>query len=151
MVAVRSVKLTIGQKRLLKLAKKLDTIPDVEFNFAHWVSQDDYSFNHLLVSQQERVLVNNRVVLSPRCGFAGCAIGWAGSMPEFQRDGLFIDDKGLPGYATYSGIYAVSMFFDVEHFEAMHLFMPAESGLGDGATPKQVAEHIRDFVKCQAR
>lgn len=151
MVAVRSVKLTIGQKRLLKLAKKLDTIPDVEFNFAHWVSQDHYSFSDFLVSQQERVLVNNRVVLSPRCGFAGCAIGWAGSMPEFRRDGLFLDDKGLPGYTVYWGLEAISMFFDLDSRDTKYLFMPVGSGLGDGATPKQVAEHIRGFVKCQAR
>jgi hypothetical protein len=53
-------------RRLLKLAAKLESLPRKDFDMGDWVYRCDES----------------------SCGTAGCAMGWAGMIPEFRRAGL---------------------------------------------------------------
>ena len=53
-------------KRLLKLADRLDAVPADQFDMHSWWHAPEGGW----------------------CGTAGCALGWAGTMPEFRRAGL---------------------------------------------------------------
>lgn len=127
-------------KRLLKLADHLDTLPRKEFDFGTW-------------SQVQS------------CGTTACALGHACTMPAFRRLGAKLvldwveseDSKflrpTLSGQEDEAGVYEVSnTLFGLNYDEVERLFYPGNafhgySGLGENATPKQVARHIRKFVK----
>jgi len=138
----------VHEKRLLKLADKLETVPRKRFNIGFWWSD------------------------SEECGTVGCALGWACTIKSFQNAGLNFETKfgGDPtfkprgseakvckaacisshGYDYFNGDYrtllGARLFFGISAHEANTLFLP--SGYpGDKATPKQVARKIRTLVK----
>jgi hypothetical protein len=140
--------------RLLTLADFLDTVPEEQFCFAMWVD-DNY---------------NGRPLRG--CGTTACAMGWATQIPEFQALGLALVDLARPyrpnmfepailgtdkaGMATITnrGLAAARFLFGLTHAQACRLFMPHddeydddENSLSEEATAKQVAEHIRRFVR----
>lgn len=145
----------IGDRRLLKLATFLEKLPSKDFNYSHWIGSNRRS----------------NEPMHPGCGTTACALGWAASMPEFRRLGLriipynaqFNDSYKLIGIPLPDGnrleTYAAAQkIFHVDHDQAQFLFRPGAAiyGLGDfdrfdapgsDATPKQVAKHIRQFVK----
>jgi hypothetical protein len=126
------------KRRLLKLAAFLEKLPPNRFNFATWVGCH----------------WNGAADLS--CGTTACALGWATTIPEFQRLGLRMRKvRGLPPFpcikrSNYYGInaahHAANKLFDLEMHESQSLFVPGY-GLNSDATAKQVAKHIRKFVK----
>ena len=137
----------MNKERLIKLADFLDTLKPVQFNFRY-------------------------VWENGPCGSVGCAMGWAPNVfPEIlerSKFGNFVfkEDKkeeyiySIDDY-TYSA--AAERLFDISHNEGYMLFTPFEelleeryvttSGLPWGgspernATPQEVANSIRDFVK----
>lgn len=157
MAATKKVTPVVGQRRLLKLAAFLDKVKRSRFYFGSWVGGDWKGAPDL------------------SCGTTACALGWAASMPEFRRLGLRIrfDDSianekwrehevvlgQLPGY------HAAARLFGLTVSEATFLFIPRECrpfrftsdrpsnpevdlvSPGEDATPRQVATHIRRFVK----
>ena len=121
----------VGNRRLLKLAAHLEKIPRERFEFAHW---------------RYEPLTEDR-----GCGTVGCAVGHACEIPSFRRAGLRMtvlnDDGATPEFGGELGFRAAALFFGISDCDSCFLFSPSSSRLGDGATPKRVAEHIREFVR----
>ena len=119
-----------GRRRLLLLAEFLETkVPRRRFVFAEVVYTP----------------YGKKGGYGKGCGTVGCAVGWMPAIPAFKRLGVTIEtvDDGFLGEA--------SRVFGISKEESCRLFMPGaakpgDSGLGDTATPKQVAKHIRAWV-----
>lgn len=148
----------VSARRLLKLAIFLEALPRKRFDYSHWVGDDWQGARDL------------------SCGTTGCALGWAATMPEFRRLGLRLMCRkrwngGLHGYAdlealgpldargstTDRSLIAAASVFGLLATEARYVFLPEHSDCGGNlpdaptgrATPKQVAAHIRRFVKAR--
>lgn len=94
---------------LVLLRDKLRTVPGGRFDIDHWFKND---------------VVEDTV---HPCGFAGCAVGWATTIPEFNAAGLVRTDAGLMRYVTaggtFSGFDAAGLVFDFPSKKmAYHLF-----------------------------
>ncbi|WP_230684392.1 hypothetical protein, partial [Streptococcus pneumoniae] len=61
----------VSKNRLNLLADFLDTLPRKKFDFSRFGNGD--------------------LRLEPSCKAAGCALGWATTIPQFRRLGLFAD------------------------------------------------------------
>lgn len=133
--------------RLLRLAQFLHELPRHRFNYetfvgSRWEGAQDLS-----------------------CGTTACALGWAATMPEFRRLGLRLlrvteNGAGSVTHTSLKDTYksdepfeAASIVFGINTDEAIYLFAPGvdgdrglKSSPSGGATPKQVAAHIRQFV-----
>lgn len=135
---------TVSRNRLLKLANFLDKLPRKRFCYSTWVGAD-WEGNQDL-----------------SCGTTACALGWAATMPEFRRLGLNLkSDNYFCNYVSLKkknkevaiDLDAASEVFGLGMVEAEYLFCPEHDdgdgnySPGDNATPKQVAKHIRKFVK----
>lgn len=132
----------VGKARLLALADFLSTIPKKKFDFSSFAN---------VVSVQE---------LQKECSSTGCALGWATAMPRFKRLGLTFSQGSFgqcqvvlpdPGRQALLNFEAASAIFGIDVREARYLFCP-EDDCEDGAlaadsSPKEVAKHIRKFVK----
>ena len=111
--------LTVGQKRLLKLADALPDVPRQAFDMRMW----------------------ERKCGLAECGFAGCTIGHAIHLKLFK--GLTFDHYNRPSYKRLIGFRAVERLFQIDETETGDLFL-----LGpNNNTPKQVSRNIRAFVK----
>lgn len=136
--------LATSNKRLLKLADFLEKLPRKRFDYSTWVGSSWEGAPDL------------------SCGTTACALGWAATMPEFRRLGLRLEkplDREV-GYITnrkldalYPSVAAVATF-GISEEEEQYLFEGKATleGFPDppsqwDATPKQVAAHIRRFVK----
>lgn len=119
--------------RLLKLADFLDALPRKKFDYSTY--------------GEERA-----------CGTVACALGWAPSLPFAKKEkaSRVLDNDYFYDFAIcgqYAGPHEVSKhLFDLNPDEHRSLFVPGPivegySGLWENATPKQVAKHIRKFVK----
>lgn len=175
-----------GHQRLLKLADFLDTLPEDSLNMLSWFRTEDgpgASVNHLYdtevkAGEEHGVFVRqdpHTFTLTPNvsfatmkeCGFAACAIGWAGSIPEFIADGFtmqaFWTDSDIfhasgaapyPRYKTHIGYSAVEGFFQLDpgylskyngDSAVGYLFGPTAYG-EQSPPPSTVAARIRQFV-----
>lgn len=132
-----SVSFDVGNRRLLKLADFLRTIPSERFYYGAWSVSD--------VGPEEWKKGEKKLT----CGTAACALGWATAIPTFKRAGL----KLVPGLVKLdhkdgtceSGFDAGASFFGITLEESDYLFSPSD---GEGnSTPKQVACKIEKFVK----
>lgn len=132
-------------RRLLKLAAFLRTIPRRRFNYNRWVG-DDWA---------------GKPDLS--CGTEACALGWAATIPAFRKLGLRLDMEQLTFYRqgrvvlgtirkgrrVIEGTEAAERVFGLTHQEATYLFVPYTTLENQGesqATPKYVARKIERFV-----
>lgn len=134
-------------KRLLKLVEFLERLPRRKFNFGVWVSGWDGA---------------------NMCGTSGCAIGWAATMPAFNRLGLkqrvretYYETTGEVVWAprgrvrrNASPLIAAQELFGMTNVESFYCFTPErylDSTLPRGpireASPKVVAEHLRRFLR----
>jgi hypothetical protein len=129
--------------RLLTLAAFLDTLPRVKFDFDVFVREDGLPMKEALKAGDHD------------CGTAGCAVGWLPAV--FPR--AFKWECGTVFGTTWNGknigppanLEAARQWFGLRYPDADTLFLPNTCGgsLGVDATPKQVADHIRTFVKEQ--
>lgn len=125
-----SVSIAVGNKRLLKLAAFLRTVPRRRFDYSTWIGEDWKGAQDL------------------SCGTTACAMGWAATMPEFRRLGLRLDE-GVPSLdGNGDGFDAAQELFGLELSESIDLFAPDDGEAN--ATPKQVAKKIEQFVKARA-
>ena len=129
----------VGNKRLLKLAKFLQTVPRERFDYNTFVGDDWKGAQNL------------------SCGTQACALGWAATMPTFRRLGLYLKQAGYPALKgdTRSHAFEVAAkLFGISIHDAHDLFSPMynwDAGIDEGsATPKYVARKIRNFVKDRA-
>lgn len=144
------MRVSVSVSRLLKLADFLDKLPRDRFAFGIWWESDP-------------VGIKSFVKKVPSCGTVGCALGWACSMPEFKRLGLYLQEiceyVAVPALVVVDesdalGIDAAVLLFGISYDEAGLLFFPRDKyrvmdtlNLPDTATPKQVARNIRKFCK----
>lgn len=148
-----TVTATVGKRRLLELVKLLQGLPRKRFDLSTWVGED----------------WQGRKDLS--CGTTGCALGWATTIPMLKRAGLRLlpYSSGPGGYVGLfqdgcethlSGEFAAEEVFGITYEEARYLFngtiLPPyefrdklKTGPEWEATPKQVAKHIKRFVKAK--
>lgn len=133
-----------GNRRLLKLAAKLEKLPRKRFDYASIVGYGWKGAQNL------------------SCGTTACAIGWAATMPEFRRLGLRLErDKwSTAAYVAENDVreFGGLVCFSLTQNDWRYLFQPSYDGTNymDGSTcyndlpatvtPKQVAKHIRKFV-----
>lgn len=131
----------VSDARLLKLAAFLKNLPRKRFDYTSWVGEGFKGAPDL------------------SCGTTACALGWAATMPEFKRLGLYIkvekgfDSDGLPEVYGYPALKrerciegdAGQVIFGLDSHEAYFLFHPMSGE--SNATPKYVARKIEAFVK----
>jgi len=147
----------IRYDRLRTLAKYLYQLPPNRFYYGRWVGADWKGAPDL------------------SCGTTACAFGHAMTMPEFTklRPGYSLVGEqqliigGLDRWRPYFCVggnhsmkpfYAGQKLFGLSHANFEFLFMP-NAGLGGvkrtspsgGATAKQVADHIRWFIRHMQR
>lgn len=118
-----------SNRRLLKLAKHLESVPPKRFNYHLFTRGAPSEFN---------------------CGTQGCALGHAVEVPEFQKLGLRIERtfgdrfSGIVYRTVNDPFHAAAAFFGVYLDEATGLFAPE---CGDPVQdPMFVSQKIRDFV-----
>jgi hypothetical protein len=132
--AAKKTTLAVYNRRLLKLADFLEKLPRQRFSFHSWVGPEWGGAQDL------------------SCGTTACALGWACTIPAFQRLGARIEqgeDCVYPDLAWKNRVdtYEVSRgLFGLTFTEHCRLFLPGWARLGENPTPKQVAKRLRDFV-----
>lgn len=131
------------KKRLLKLAAFLDKLPRKKFNFASWVSG-----------------------VSPEhpCGTAACAVGYCPvvfpkdwkytklkiDLVTFDGKELYTSKPALKGRSNDYPEYLAAKYFGISNEDAYGLFVHGPDPLATPSykiTPKQIARHIRKFLK----
>lgn len=141
-------------KRLLHLADVLDDLPRKDFDICNFMRPSKKSL----------------------CGSAGCALGWATTIPEFRRAGLKLVDYlpvfiptspaeaarcdqrcqetwKEPAPPAFQGYAAGTFFFGLTHEEVDSVFDPNgypevfETDSNRTVTPKMAAKKIRAVVK----
>lgn len=155
----------IGDRRLLKLADILDTVPRSGFNMRSWISPRGNRTGELTAAQAVSVAISEGIAaMSTRvveCGFAGCAIGWATSDKSFRRAGLVLSfDSGdvengwgaaprpsllEDGEIVAHDYDAIGVFFGMPYWHAEAMFGPQSYALG--VRPETVANAIRRYVE----
>jgi hypothetical protein len=138
----------MNAKRLLKLADFLDRMPREKFDFAQIVEQRGLPMRKALQAGKTR------------CGTVGCAIGW---MPAAFPRGLrwagnsdVFPDVVLRRDESLTDFDAAVEWFGITRAEADVLFVPGAkrwgySGLRETASAKDVARHIRQWVRAQQK
>jgi hypothetical protein len=142
----------VYKRRLLALADLLQKLPPKRFDYSHWVGD------------------NWKGSADLSCGTTACAFGWATTMPSLRRLGLMLKsdsrcDIGGEVRLNRNGKFlttekAALEVFGLSYGEFEYLFVPysgrelttyklSESYLGDHATAKEVAAHIRKFVNAK--
>lgn len=130
----------MNKKRLLKLADFLHQLPPQKF---------DYRF---VARVGEKPMLKALRDRKGHCGTTACAVGWMpAAFPRLVRwsdhhDVFLKGDKRCTGDGN---LHAAAHVFDITYYESRYLFLPGLeiSGLDGTATAKQVAHHIRAFVK----
>jgi hypothetical protein len=106
--------------RLEKLYTFLGTIKPAKFDFSYWATAANDSDTAKDITA---------------CGTTACAMGWAGSMPEFRKRGLKLiwERHSNSGHVVFTdrdgerffGEEAGEVFFGLTCKEAEFLFIPA--------------------------
>lgn len=133
------------KKRLLKLADFLDKLPTQKFRFDVFAIEDGKPMLEALEAGEAN------------CGTVACAIGWMPAIfPRQIKWQPYLHDKKykdivFKGREELDGAFETArVFFGIEERKTVYkLFDPVWSELGHHATPKQVAQHIREFLANQ--
>lgn len=159
----------VSQRRLTKLAERLETLPRKAFNIDGWAgNRNPHSYSrHDIPREALNAFGNNlKEDLDPEkaisCGTTACACGWATTIPSFRRRGfrMHIDKSDGTGIVEFEGEYgfaAAEKFFDLPNYElTAHFFSPdsysKEYTTNDNAvSPKTVARRLRSYVKNPTR
>lgn len=106
----------VNVDRLKELHSLLLSIPESHFDLSIWMvgfNEADQTFDKL----------------SNECGTSACAIGWACTHPEFNKQGLRYEhspsfgNSGFPVYGEYEDWEAVRRFFNISDMLAETLFI----------------------------
>lgn len=133
---------TKHRQRLLRLAKKLETIPANKFNMDHWMHKDISDYNDYATRED----VNGPEQLIKDCKTVACACGWGCTLPSFKKAGLRFDIEHQEiAYRNFRGYHAAAKFFGIDYYDADILFGP--ESYPQKVKPKIVAKTIRKFVE----
>lgn len=139
MTKQKSVPLSVGIRRILKLADYVEKIPRGRFDFERFVGEDWTGDPKL------------------SCGTTACALGWATTMPLFKKLGLRLHRDGssiaLGRWSNWG--HVTRSVFGISETAMNALFIPSYGYITTGdyptldedATPKQWAKHARRMVK----
>lgn len=124
----------MNKERLLKLADRLEKIPEVKFDLRDWIDDD---INPDLVEKHTNEFGD--VALEGFCGTVACVLGHAAFVPEFRELGLTANiyqgvvycPDGIKHNAK-TNLDAGMKFFDLSYQHAAVIF--ATMG-GNGITP----------------
>lgn len=93
------------------------------------------------------------------CQTAGCAVGWATSMPEFNKQNFYLQQKSFSGtvepfYRDSAGedhqdFRAIEQFFGLDEDSAEMLFTPNFYTKKGERDPKAVAKRIHRLLACR--
>jgi hypothetical protein len=161
--------ITTGAGRLMHLADVLDKVPVDRFALDTWVMRPAFE-GHTYTPHSWNVAhdVSSENREEGECGFAGCAVGWACTVPEFNALGLGIGVDGSTNWGSSTPVPsldgsinwdAVEKFFNLTSAGAQQLFdithwagpgvSPEEADDADihfHPTPAEVAARIRAVV-----
>jgi len=129
--------------RLEKLYAFMGTVKPTKFYFGEWA----------VAESEETANIN-------ACGTTACAMGWAGSMPEFRKRGLklvwekdigsgyveFVDRNGYKLFGEHAG----AKFFGLTEDESNHLFIPW-SDYEENMSLAQYRRRLRGFINRKKR
>ena len=114
-----------------------------------------------IVRKVKRGGETHKILTPVECQTAGCAIGWAATIPEFNEQGLFLanrtrNDMFVPTVfpifydkidkCWYKEFRALEEFFNIDTNTISILFMPDSYPLRDRRNPKKVAKRIRELI-----
>lgn len=147
-MSVKKVTDAVAKRRLLALANLLESGEvNNHFYFGSWGDTVD------------PVEKDCDVLADPvRCGTTACALGWAPALPFAKKLGFRLSSQGREcGYARFTkngrfvtpGAVAKTLF-GLSELQSDMLFNPGDTmpiPLEKDATPVQVAENIREFVR----
>lgn len=125
----------MNTKRLRKLANFLMTVPKDRFDLGSWIEIGFYE------------------EFTPGCGATACAFGWACTIPEFKKAGLFLKGaipvlRGFNDQDRYpEGFKTASKFFDISERDALYLFSPDYYPFYSHRDPKRVAARLRAYLQ----
>jgi hypothetical protein len=109
-------------ERLLRLADFLEELPEGRFDIGQWRNG---------------------------CGTAGCALGWACSIPEFEDAGLVLEGNIIgdlvPCFNGAGGCSAGASFFGITYQLSCWLFRSQSYSNSYMASVTQVVERIREL------
>ncbi len=154
--------ISVGNRRLLKLAELLESLPPERFNYGHWVGEN----------------YKGRANLS--CGTTACALGWATTMPSLRKLGFRLKQSQVASGKHLEPVVikplkrtmvardndpddtdlACNELFGLDMSDVMLLFIPNYNyrhtdtgimGLPRSASAKAVAGNIRMFVASSKR
>lgn len=134
----------VYKRRLLKLADFLEKLPKEKFDYGVWAEDQTHSGK-----------CDSRMTA---CGTAGCALGWACTIPSFRRLGVRLDvsttgncaypvtvnGRGKPDYGATE---VAQLLFGLNPNEANYLFYEGTSSNYYLHSPKNVAKKIRKFAE----
>lgn len=115
-------------------------IDDEEFDLSTWHTDNDPGLR----------FENDDGVHS--CGTVACAVGHAGSIPEFNKLGFSLSEYGYPFYKnsennkTYRDWHAVCEFFNLPRPECNKLFNSEYYPNTNYTTKYEVIERITQFI-----
>lgn len=127
----------MNRARLALLAARLETVPEEFFSMTEWAK---------LTGGE----IFDKGIRKPECGTRACAAGWACSVPEFNKAGLYMvesyefgEKKGTPKFGDSTSWHAVRQFFEIDHGLATRIF--AENSTR-GNTPRDVTRTIYEAL-----
>jgi hypothetical protein len=127
-----------GNRRLRLLAKFLETVPPSRFDMGEWTGSGWKGAQDL------------------SCGTSACMMGWAATVPEFQRVGFGLvegtfSNIGIPTLVArdghrWRGFRAAEVLFGLDEDEARELFDSHEGMVPRDATPAEAATYLISFA-----
>lgn len=120
--------------------------------------QKPFNMKNWLLKVKKRKDIHQYIVSGDEnhsCKTIGCMIGWIGSSKWHNRQGfgLTLDDdfagvkRHIPSYGEYTGMYAISKYFNISEDEVSYLF--SSWGRNSNFTAEQALQHLKSFVKCK--
>ena len=129
-------------RRLTKLADYMDSLPPEarkHFHMSDWFKHDG------LHPLRGKILTRRHM---NDCGTTACALGWAATMPAFQKLGLTYNLVGIPWQGFHEPIGRAMKIFDIDDSVANDLFSADLSIFIH--TPKQWARYCRQVIRKNA-
>ncbi len=105
----RNDPMSVGNRRLLKLAAFLDTVPDSKFSYSNWAAP---------ARDGDGYRPKGKAVLTAKpieCNTVACALGWATAIPSLRKLGL-----GLSLDREYGTNYVVLKGVTLEEVKAVN-------------------------------
>lgn len=138
-----------AKTRILKLVENMESLPKSaaeHFDMGAWFKHDG---DHDLPINYGQAI--NRHVMED-CGTTACALGWAATMPYFNKLGLKVRYNGDIGEVCFRSKVHVD-YEDIEGSRkplfgiSMSQWMALFAGTNADKTPKQWAKRVRKLVK----